>query len=216
MVGSLHPDPIAVTPLLAPHSAAVAFCEGVLSFNTAWDALAKDRTLSETLATRANSPPSPVSAEPPEPQTRKLNPVLSHPVAHDLQFPSSSETLKASNPPNIVTGLPIECSSPLVDKCQRQSGEPKTPNPKPQTLNLRDELANEEAASVAVAAVAAGYGLEETRARLQEVLSLTDVTRFPCPIKSEAVILVAATVGFAAFFRICLAQFPCRARSWTH
>jgi hypothetical protein len=216
MVGSLHPDPIAVTPLLAPHSAAVAFCEGVLSFNTAWDALAKDKTLSETLASRANSPPSPVSAEPPEPETRKLNPVFSHPVAHAPHFPSSSNSVETLKPSNIGTGLAIECSSPLVDDFQRQSGEPQTPNPESQTLNLRDELANEEAASVAVAAVAAGYSLEETRARLQEVLSLTDVTRFPCPKRSEAVILVAATVRLAAILKIGLARFPCWARGWTH
>lgn len=42
MVGSLHPTPIATLPFLAPHSAVVAFCEGVLKHATAWDALRKD------------------------------------------------------------------------------------------------------------------------------------------------------------------------------
>lgn len=84
MVGSLHPTPIATLPFLAPHSAVVAFCEGVLKHATAWDALRKD--------------------------AEKI-----------------------------------------------------------------------------------GITLEEVEERLRTVLSLTDVTRFPIPMRPEAVILVAAT-----------------------
>lgn len=39
MVGSLHPTPIATLPFLSPHSAVVAFCDGVLKHATAWEAL---------------------------------------------------------------------------------------------------------------------------------------------------------------------------------
>lgn len=42
MVGSLHPTPLAILPLLAPHSAAAAFCEGILQYGTAWDVLMRD------------------------------------------------------------------------------------------------------------------------------------------------------------------------------
>lgn len=42
MVGSLHPTPVATLPFLAPHSAAVAFCEGILKHGTAWEALRAD------------------------------------------------------------------------------------------------------------------------------------------------------------------------------
>lgn len=42
MVGSLHPTPIATLPFLSPHSAGVAFCEGILKHGTAWEALRKD------------------------------------------------------------------------------------------------------------------------------------------------------------------------------
>ncbi|XP_008787285.2 protein ABHD18-like [Phoenix dactylifera] len=42
MVGSLHPTPIATLPFLAPHSAVVAFCEGVFKYATAWEALRED------------------------------------------------------------------------------------------------------------------------------------------------------------------------------
>lgn len=42
MVGSLHPTPIATLPFLAPHSAVVAFCEGVFQYCTAWEALRED------------------------------------------------------------------------------------------------------------------------------------------------------------------------------
>ncbi|XP_073526115.1 protein ABHD18-like [Phyllobates terribilis] len=42
MVGSLYPTPIATLPFLSPHSAVVAFCEGVLKYATAWDALRED------------------------------------------------------------------------------------------------------------------------------------------------------------------------------
>lgn len=42
MVGSLHPTPVATLPFLSPHSAAVAFCEGILKYGTAWEALRED------------------------------------------------------------------------------------------------------------------------------------------------------------------------------
>lgn len=47
MVGSLHPTPIATLPFLSPHSAVVAFCEGILKHGTAWEALRKDLDLKE-------------------------------------------------------------------------------------------------------------------------------------------------------------------------
>jgi len=86
MVGSLHPTPVATLPFLSPHSAVVAFCEGILKHATAWEA-------------------------------------------------------------------------------------------------LRDDLAAEKAAMT----------LEEVRERMRNVLSLTDVTRFPIPKNPNAVIFVAAT-----------------------
>lgn len=42
MVGALHPMPIATLPFLSPHSAVVAFCEGILKHGTAWEALRED------------------------------------------------------------------------------------------------------------------------------------------------------------------------------
>ncbi|KAB1202823.1 hypothetical protein CJ030_MR8G024936 [Morella rubra] len=42
MVGSLHPTPVATLPFLSPHSAVVAFCEGILKHGTAWEALGED------------------------------------------------------------------------------------------------------------------------------------------------------------------------------
>lgn len=42
MVGSLHRTPVAILPFLTPHSAAVAFCEGILQHGTAWDVLMRD------------------------------------------------------------------------------------------------------------------------------------------------------------------------------
>ncbi|RDX82198.1 Protein ABHD18, partial [Mucuna pruriens] len=42
MVGSLHPTPVATFPFLSPHSAVVAFCEGILKHGTAWEALRGD------------------------------------------------------------------------------------------------------------------------------------------------------------------------------
>ncbi|XP_042480294.1 protein ABHD18 [Macadamia integrifolia] len=87
MVGSLHPTPVATFPFLSPHSAAVAFCEGILKHATAWEVLKEDVT----------------------------------------------------------------------------------------------------------AAQRATMTLEEVRERMRDVLSLTDVTRFPIPKKPQAVIFVAAT-----------------------
>ncbi|EFJ06660.1 hypothetical protein SELMODRAFT_236489 [Selaginella moellendorffii] len=49
MVGSLHPTPLAVLPLLSPHSAAVAFCEGIMKYGTAWEVLMRDEACSMTL-----------------------------------------------------------------------------------------------------------------------------------------------------------------------
>lgn len=88
MVGSLHPTPVATLPFLSPHSAVVAFCEGILKHGTAWEA-------------------------------------------------------------------------------------------------LRNDLATEKVAMT----------LEEVRERMRNVLSLTDVTRFPIPKNPDAVILVSATVS---------------------
>lgn len=88
MVGSLHPTPVATLPFLSPHSAVVAFCEGILKHGTAWEA-------------------------------------------------------------------------------------------------LREDLAAHKAAMT----------LEEVRERMRNVLSLTDVTRFPIPKNPDAVIFVAATVS---------------------
>ncbi|KAL4198224.1 hypothetical protein AMTRI_Chr03g139150 [Amborella trichopoda] len=42
MVGSLHPTPVATLPFLSPHSAVVAFCEGILQHGTAWEVLRTD------------------------------------------------------------------------------------------------------------------------------------------------------------------------------
>lgn len=42
MVGSLHPTPVATLPFLSPHSAVVAFCDGILKHATAWEALRED------------------------------------------------------------------------------------------------------------------------------------------------------------------------------
>ncbi|GAB4843816.1 hypothetical protein Ancab_013778 [Ancistrocladus abbreviatus] len=42
MVGSLYPTPVATLPFLSPHSAVVAFCEGILKHATAWEALRED------------------------------------------------------------------------------------------------------------------------------------------------------------------------------
>ncbi|XP_073306680.1 uncharacterized protein [Primulina huaijiensis] len=51
MVGSLYPTPIATLPFLSPHSAAVAFCEGVLKHATAWEALREDLALQKAVMT---------------------------------------------------------------------------------------------------------------------------------------------------------------------
>lgn len=51
MVGSLHPTPIAIFPFLSPHSAVVAFCEGILKYGTAWEALRKDLAMQDNAMT---------------------------------------------------------------------------------------------------------------------------------------------------------------------
>ncbi|EEF29982.1 conserved hypothetical protein [Ricinus communis] len=51
MVGSLHPTPVATLPFLSPHSAAVAFCEGILRHGTAWEALREDLAVQKAAIT---------------------------------------------------------------------------------------------------------------------------------------------------------------------
>nr|GMD39756.1 protein ABHD18 [Ipomoea batatas] len=51
MVGSLHPKPIAIFPFLSPHSAVVAFCEGILKYGTAWEALRQDLGVQDNATT---------------------------------------------------------------------------------------------------------------------------------------------------------------------
>lgn len=51
MVGSLHPTTIATFPFLSPHSAGVAFCEGILKHGTAWEALREDLSVHKAAMT---------------------------------------------------------------------------------------------------------------------------------------------------------------------
>lgn len=51
MVGSLHPTPVATLPFLSPHSAVVAFCEGVLKHATAWEALRQELAAQKAVMT---------------------------------------------------------------------------------------------------------------------------------------------------------------------
>jgi hypothetical protein len=51
MVGSLHPTPVATLPFLSPHSAVVAFCDGILRYGTAWEALREDLAVQKTVMT---------------------------------------------------------------------------------------------------------------------------------------------------------------------
>lgn len=51
MVGSLYPTPVATLPFLSPHSAVVAFCEGVLKYATAWEALRDDLAAQKAVMT---------------------------------------------------------------------------------------------------------------------------------------------------------------------
>jgi hypothetical protein len=51
MVGSLHPTPVATLPFLSPHSAVVAFCDGILRYGTAWEALREDLVVQKTVMT---------------------------------------------------------------------------------------------------------------------------------------------------------------------
>lgn len=51
MVGSLHPTPLATLPFLSPHSAVVAFCEGILKHATAWDVLREDGAMQKASMT---------------------------------------------------------------------------------------------------------------------------------------------------------------------
>ncbi|GBG77924.1 hypothetical protein CBR_g25855 [Chara braunii] len=75
MVGSLHPNPIAVTPLLAPHSASVAFCEGVLRYGTAWETLMKDGTGRDKLNNESSAASAPALSQ--EEVLRRMREVLS-------------------------------------------------------------------------------------------------------------------------------------------
>ena len=51
MVGSLHLTPVATLPFLSPHSAVVAFCDGILRYGTAWEALREDLAVQKTVMT---------------------------------------------------------------------------------------------------------------------------------------------------------------------
>jgi hypothetical protein len=51
MVGSLYPTPVATLPFLSPHSAVVAFCDGILRYGTAWEALREDLAVQKTVMT---------------------------------------------------------------------------------------------------------------------------------------------------------------------
>lgn len=55
MVASLYPFPLACTPLLAPRSAAVAYCQGALTQATDWRSLLQSVDEKERVSGSAHS-----------------------------------------------------------------------------------------------------------------------------------------------------------------
>lgn len=47
MTAGLYPNPLAVAPLLAPRSAAVAYCDGALAPLMAWRSLLTERDMAD-------------------------------------------------------------------------------------------------------------------------------------------------------------------------
>lgn len=57
MAASLYPGPVACVPLLAPRSAAAAFCHGALREATAWQPLVAAADEAQKVSSRTFRPP---------------------------------------------------------------------------------------------------------------------------------------------------------------
>ncbi|KAK9820289.1 hypothetical protein WJX72_008631 [[Myrmecia] bisecta] len=182
MVAGLFPGDLACVPLLAPRSAAVAFCDGALWDATAWKPLTTDEDEAHHDITRTiheAAQPSAITAA----ATRILEQDVEKLLREGWAAGDSAASSQAAAGPTLGTRMASEGqqyaradgSAPSssgrrngIDAAERQLG---------QLWRMRGKLKREAA-----------------RMRLAQVLeTYTDVTRFPRPQRPDAAVLVAAT-----------------------
>ncbi|KAK9840251.1 hypothetical protein WJX74_006137 [Apatococcus lobatus] len=138
MVAGLFPGPVACIPLLAPRSAAVAFCQGALWDATAWQPFAsstdeKQHEILDTLA-RAVQPNEVTQAA-----QHALSPLLPAPLSSPRPSAEQSQEWPFSQPPQRPSMTPPVAS--LFDQIRHAAAEQSAPGaPAADKAALEDNL----------------------------------------------------------------------------
>lgn len=180
MVASLYPNPLALTPLLAPRSAAAAYCHGALHHATSWDDLSLDsekrrREIGEAIegAARANERLA---------AARGRAAVAAEAAANDFNSCEEGGEVKVSGERYDNNNTTTTSSWASIGKWTYRWGSSLTSQLR--AVSKLDDLSRSTGST---------KNREAAVALLAEVLeTYTDVTRFPVPAKPEAAILVAA------------------------
>lgn len=170
MVASLYPEPLALTPLLAPRSAAAAYCRGALYHATAWDPLLEDSkkrasAIAAALDEAARSTDRLAAA-------RSSSPSVMHDAASASGKAAAERSSAVQQPPQPGNNISWTAIGTWVQNWYASLGS---------QLQAVGKLESAHRTEAAVALLA------------QVLETYTDVTRFPVPSCPEAAVLVAAT-----------------------
>jgi pimeloyl-ACP methyl ester carboxylesterase len=185
MVASLYPNPLALTPLLAPRSAAAAYCHGALHHATAWDDLSLDsenrrREIGEAIEAAARANERLAAA-------RGRAAVAAEEAANDNKCEEEGRVgeviIDVDRKEDDSNNFPTTSSWASIGDWTYRWGSSLTSQLR--AVSKLDDLSRSTDST---------KNREAAVALLAEVLeTYTDVTRFPVPAKPEAAILVAAT-----------------------
>jgi Alpha/beta hydrolase domain containing 18 len=204
MVAALYPEPLALTPLLAPRSAAQSYCHGALFHATAWDRLLRDTegreaeivaAVKEAAVANEKMAAAKIKRDALEGRMKTLELSLKLGVNKEIEGDKTKQVAAKTTASNFEEasenaqqqghwaavgrwmsdwGHSLENQLRKVRRLESISGTTSTKNNKSEK-----QSGDRHAAAVLL---------------LEAVLeTFTDATRFPCPRKPEAAILVAAT-----------------------
>lgn len=180
MTAGLHPGPLACTPLLAPRSAAVAYCDGAMQAVVHWPPLLAELDEKRNHVRRTVSSAA---------HAVSVIRAARHALALLEQAPESlQQQQQQPHQPDTGSGG----SRPLAEAQltqQQQLAQCSAPAPVPET-------AAEAAATSAMASALSRLTKEDQPGVIRKLKSVletyTDVTRFPVPQRPDAAVLVAA------------------------
>ncbi|WIA35890.1 hypothetical protein OEZ86_004271 [Tetradesmus obliquus] len=181
MTAGLYPRPLAITPLLTPRSAAVAYCDGALAPLMAWRALLQERDVADNEAPRADK----VCDGAPLMAWRAL---LQERDVADNEV--ERVVAAAARPVSLLHRARYVRLQQLEQQLEMVEGSRELWQQQQQQFSAEHQR---EEANGLLAALGADAPPADTFRRLRHVLeTYTDVTRYPTPVRPDAAVLVAA------------------------